>query len=139
MAECAEGIVTPVPSYYVTPVWKRVQPLIASAVERMDSGYRAIDIHNKLLTGDMQLWVIGDYQAVAVTQIAIYPQFKACIVVAMAGDGLTEWFDDIMGAIEGWAAAMGCRYVEEYGRKGWAKVGAARGYEHVYTVMRKAL
>lgn len=130
-------VVTPIPSYYITPVWPKVEAFIASAVGHVDSGYRPEDILGRLITSDMQLWVVGDYQAAAVTQISLYPQFKTCHVVALGGAGLNEWFDELMDSIEGWAADMGCKYVEEYGRKAWEKVGAARGYEHVYTVMRK--
>jgi hypothetical protein len=74
-----------------------------------------------------------------VTQIVVYPQHKVCLVVALGGEGLDEWFDELMDTIESWAAQNECRYVEEYGRKGWLKVGKKRGYGEVYTVMRKAV
>lgn len=87
----------------------------------------------------MQLWIVDDYRAACVTQIVVYPQHKACLVVALGGEGMDEWFDELMEAVETWARGMGCRYVEEYGRKGWARIGAKRGYEPVYQVLRKAV
>lgn len=131
--------ITPIPSYYVTPVWEKAEPLVRKAIDYVDSGYRSEDILKRLVTSEMQLWIVNEYEAAAVTMLSIYPQFKSCLVVALAGDNLDSWFDDLMSKIEDWADMMGCKYVEEYGRKGWQRVGAHRGYEHVWTVMRKTL
>lgn len=135
-----EGIqITPIPSYYITPVWGHVSELIQSAVEYVDSGYLADDVRKALTVSEMQLWIAGDYQAIAVTQIQIYPQHKTCLIVAMAGEGMDEWFDELLGTVEEWAGKMNCKYVEEYGRKGWRRVGESRGYDQIYTVMRKQI
>ena len=130
-------MITPIPSYYVTSIWPNAKHHIQAAIEYVDSGYTPDDILKKLIGSDMQLWIIGDYQAAAVTMLNIYPQHKSWLVVAVGGEGMDEWFDDLMETIEGWASKMGCKYVEEYGRKGWRKVGATRGYEETYVVMRK--
>ncbi len=132
-------MITPIPSYYVSVVWPRVAHLIRPAIEYVDSGFSEADILGKIIVSDMQLWVVDSYRAAAVTQIVVYPQHKTCLVVALGGEGMAEWFDELMGTIESWAAGMGCKYVEEYGRKGWEKVGAKRGYKPIYTVMRRSL
>ena len=132
-------MITPIPSYYITPVWDRVAHLIRPAIEYVDSGFSESDILQRLQVSDMQLWIVNDYQAACVTQIVVYPQHKTCLVVALGGDGMPEWFDELMQTIEDWAQQMGCRYVEEYGRKGWKRQGGKRGYQEVYTVMRKAI
>jgi hypothetical protein len=120
-------------------MWPRVVELLRPAIEYVDSGFSDVDILRRLQTSDMQLWVIGEYQAACVTQIIVYPQHKTCLVVALGGEGLEEWFDELMSTIETWAQELGCKYVEEYGRKGWARVGKRRGYAETYTVMRKAI
>jgi len=130
-------VITPIPSEYVGQVWPRVSHHVMAAVDYVDSGFNERDIVKRLLTRDMQLWVVGEYQAACVTQITIYPQHTVCMVVALGGDGLVEWFDELMGTIESWAKEQGCKYVEEFGRKGWRKVGAKRGYKETYLVMRK--
>jgi hypothetical protein len=135
--DVARVAITPIPSYYITPIWGNVSELISSAVEYVDSGYTADDVRKALTVSEMQLWIAGDYQACAVTQINRYPQHKTCLIVAMAGEGMDEWFDELLSTIEEWASKMKCKYVEEYGRKGWRKIGASRGYEQIYTVMRK--
>lgn len=132
-------MITPIPSYYVSIIWPKVVHLLRPAIEYVDSGFDEADILGKVMVSDMQLWVVGDYQAAAVTQVIVYPKHKACLVVALGGDGMSEWFDELMDTVEAWAKDMGCRYVEEYGRKGWARVGAKRGYEQIYSVMRKSI
>jgi len=120
-------------------VWPRVEHLIRPAIEYVESGFSESDIYGKILVSDMQLWVVGDYEAACVTQIVVYPQHKTCLVVALGGDGMAEWFDELMSTVESWAAETGCKFVEEYGRKGWERVGAKRGYEQIYSVLRKSL
>lgn len=120
-------------------IWPKVAHLVRPAIEYVDSGFSEDDIRNRLIVADMQLWVVGDYQAACVTQIVVYPQHKVCLVVALGGDGMDEWFGELMDQVEDWARQMGCRYVEEYGRKGWLRVGKKRGYEELYVVMRKAV
>lgn len=132
-------MITPIPSYYVSLVWPKAANHIKIAIERTDSGFSESDILTRLMVSDMQLWIVNDYQAAAVTQITVLPQFKTCTVVALGGDGLPEWFDELMQTIEDWARQMDCRYVTAYGRRGWEKVGKAREYRHEYSVMRKVL
>jgi hypothetical protein len=132
-------MITPIPSNFVSQVWPRVSHHVMAAVEYVDSGFNEQDILERLLSRDFQLWIVGQYQAACVTQITIYPQHKVCLVVALGGEGMDEWLDELMDTVEDWAAQNGCRYVEEYGRKGWLKVGKKRGYGEVYTVMRKSI
>lgn len=131
-------MITPIPSYYVGIVWDKVAHLVERAIGHVDSGFLPDDILARLVSSDMQLWVIGEYRAACITQIVVYPQHKTCLVVALGGDGLSEWFDELMDEIESWASQMGCKFVEEFGRPGWQKIGKARGYSQVYTVMRKS-
>jgi hypothetical protein len=88
--------------------------------------------------GTFQAWLVPD-SAVCLTTITRYPQYQVCTVLQMAGDGMSEWFDPLMDSIEEWARDLSCRYVEEYGRRGWERVGKARGYKHAFSVMRKML
>lgn len=73
----------------------------------------------------------------AVTQILCYPKHKTLMVVHTAGDGMNEWLDDLIAAFDQFAKGMGCKFIEEYGRKGWQKTLQKRGWSPVYTVMRK--
>jgi hypothetical protein len=129
-------LVEPIPSARVLEVWDWVEPLLERV--QVDNGFTIDDILTSLQTRDMQLWVVPN-KAACVTTVQVFPQYRSVLVARLAGDDLHEWFDDLMGVIEDWARQLGCKYVEEFGRDGWAKVGKHRGYEKVFTVMRKAL
>ena len=132
-------MITPIPANFIGQVWPKVSHHVRSAIEYVESGFNEADILRLLDSRDMQLFVIGQYEGACVTQIVVYPQHKTCLIVALGGSGLNEWFDELMDTIEPWAKDQGCKFVEEFGRKGWARVGKARGYEQIYSVMRKSV
>jgi hypothetical protein len=87
----------------------------------------------------MQLWVHP--KAVAVTQIQSLPKFKTLLLVTLGGDDMGEWIDELMALLAAYGREMGCKYAEQWGRKGWLKVSEKRGFgaELAFYVMRKAL
>ena len=115
--------------------WHWIDPLL-NRIEA-DTGLSTEDLLTRIQRGEYQLW--GVPGGVCVTSVTDLPQFRVCTVLQLAGDGLSEWFDPLMDAIEDWARQLGCKYVEEYGRKGWERIGKSRGYERAFTVMRKKL
>ena len=132
-------MITPIPSYYTTVIWPKVRQLLIPAIEGVDSGFKEEDILKRLQVANMQLWVVNEYEAAAVTQVQQYPQFKSALIVALGGENMNEWLDEFIETVEKWASEIGCAYMEEYGRKGWERVGKPRGWEPLYTVMRKAV
>ena len=132
-------VIDPIPSVEVLDHWDAVVPLLARVLERMDSGRGLEDILTALQERKMQLWSVNNWQAACVTRLGSMPQWSALTVVYLAGDGLSEWFDDLMEVLESFANDHGCKYVEVVGRKGWKKVGARRGYREAAIVMRKQL
>jgi len=123
----------------VPPVWGIASDVLSRAVDRGDFGYDLEDLLKEILSRRMQLWMVGDGQAWAITQIQVYPRFKELLVAYLAGDGLDEWFDDLMDTLEAYARSHQCRHVEVFGRRGWKKIGAQRGYREGLTVLRKKL
>lgn len=119
--------------------WEHVRPLLGKVLERVDTGDTEASLLAQILTGDMQLWNVQSWRAMVITQISVCRTHRKLMVCYMAGEGLEEWFDQCMDVLEAFAMEHGCQYVEEYGRPGWERVGKKRGYEKVYTVMRKPL
>jgi len=132
-------LIHPIQSAEALAHWHRVDKYISDAVCSVDTGYSSEDILTRIQMREMQLWVVGDYVAAAVTQIQKHPGHTTLLVVALGGSGLTDWFDELMDDLEGYARDIGCKYIEEFGRDGWEKVSKHRGYKKVYVVMRKEL
>lgn len=129
--------IEPILSHDVLEHWEAIEPKIRRVLTRVDNGYRAQDVLTFLQRMEMQLWKVNDWQAIAVTQITNLPLHNALTVVYCSGDGVHEWFDDLMDMIESFAVDNKCKYVEVHGRKGWEKVGKARGYRTEMIYIRK--
>ncbi len=113
-------------------VWRRVKPLLVKALERSNE-YSVADVLHFAHTGDWQLWYGPN--SVAFTRIANYPQHTVLIIILAAGE--LEEIMDLEPQVAEWGRDMGCKYVEIYGRRGWAR--ALPGYEEQSVILRKAL
>ena len=134
-ASNVEGVLAP----EAVEHWGVIEPMLNRILKQYDVGYTTEDVLTALQLREMQLWRIGDWDAIAVTEIYKTPQFLALMVIFMAGDGMNEWFDDVMELLEQFARAHGCKFVEARGRRGWVRVGKERGYEEMLTICRKEL
>lgn len=92
--------------------------MVRKALARGNGGFDDQDIFVALEAGDMQLWQCS--QGIVVTEIRVYPQTKACLIVLCAGADMETWIHNIR-IIEWWAKEQGCSVVEAYGRAGWRK------------------
>lgn len=116
--------------------WGSIEPHLQRVLTRIDSGHTVEDVLSKLQWQEMQLWCVNDWQAIAVTQISILPQHKVLAVVYVAGDGVDDWLPALSHTLENFAAGLGCKYVEFYGRDGWRKKAKPLGFENAFSVMR---
>lgn len=128
----------PVLSHDAIALWDWVEPLIARVIEQDDVGYSTEDILTKIQMRQMQLWVAPE-RAAMVTQVLVYPKYKTLLVVALGGDGMADWLDDVIETLDGFAKHMGCKYVEERGRSGWERTLSKYGYRKAYVVLRKTV
>ena len=117
----------------------KAERMVARILDRMDTGYEVGDVLLQLQLGRMQLWVVDNWEAVAVTEIVNFPQKKTCIVFLLSGDGMKDWFADLMATLEAYAEEKGCDDVEAHGRRGWERYGRPYGYRHAYSILRKKL
>ena len=85
----------------------------------------------------MQLWVVMEKKivAVAVTEINIHPKAKHCRIIIIAGDGMNQWFDELILTIKNWAIQNQCNRIEGVGRKGWIKQSKHLGFKESYSVV----
>lgn len=124
----------------VMSVWDKVEPLLRRVV-KPESGYNLDQVLMKLQLAHWQLWVIGDFQAVAITEIQLRPLHKVLWCEFVVGDDVDDWLDDWEKVMSEYAKGMGCAAVEWSGRRGWAKF--QQKYRNVYkavmTTYRKEL
>ncbi|QOG22041.1 hypothetical protein [Bradyrhizobium sp. SEMIA] len=123
---------------YVREIWPLVAPLILRAIVRTGlSAFAAIE--RDILDGTSLLWVAwsgSTIEAVASTSLEQTEAGKVCVITACAGVGIARWLS-LIGGIEAYAEAEGCRCVRIFGRKGWARV--LEGYEETHAIIDKRL
>lgn len=104
-------------------IWPHVRELIRAAMQRGDlASFRPVEA--SVLAGDALLWLAWDGEridAAAVTELHESEWRRACVVVACAGLGMSDWLP-LLGGIEAYAKAAGCSAMRIMGRKGWARV-----------------
>ncbi len=132
------GCVKAIPANEAVHVWDEARQHLSKALNRIDTGYSDEDLLTAIQMRDMQLWMVPG-QAAAVTQIQIFPQFKTLVILYLGGEQMSEWIEELMDTFEEYGRFMGCKYAEQYGRKGWERVARDRGAKTAFTVVRKAL
>lgn len=120
--------------------WPHVTDHLQKAIDRADGKWNLEGIYQKLLTKDMQLWVIVSDKILAAgtTQVCVYPLKKVLIVSFLGGESFDLWKDKIH-MIEQVGREWGCDDIEIQGRKGWERAMKEFDYEPTYYVIRKHL
>ncbi len=122
----------------VDEFWPHAGPLLQAACHR--TGLNAFaDIEADILSGRSLLWMAWNGRAIeaAAATILIRSEIgKVCIITACGGSDMKGWLP-LIGQIEIYARAEGCRRVRIFGRKGWLRVLA--GFEEEHIIMDKDL
>ena len=117
----------------IDSIWPKAKPLIKKALD-MGSNYSLDEVYMGLCRSDMQLWMWG-HDAALVTSIQNSKGKCYCLLLALGGKALSEWFQ-YFPLVENWARDEGAEEMRIYGRRGWAKV---TGYDIDYTAMSRKL
>lgn len=129
-----------VPAEGVMLVWDRVEPLLRRVLKPV-TGVTTDAVLTELQLAKMQLWVIGDFEAVAITSVNVRPLHKVLWVQYVAGDNMKNWLDDFIQVVESFAEHNDCVAVEFSGRQGWLRHLARdhAEYKPILTTMRREL
>jgi hypothetical protein len=133
---------TTVQSYRIKAEWPKLLPFIRKALSVDTGRYTEASIFDALLERQMQLWAAIDPEdgrrllAICITEIRNYPGKKVGTVFLCAGAGMAGWLP-YLADIEAWFRVKGCREVDIYGRKGWAKM--LPDYTFARVLLRKEL
>jgi hypothetical protein len=116
----------------VDMVWPVVSPIVAMSQRRVANDTGLDDIHDGLISGGQQLWLVtvGDkLTAVIVTMIIQHPRRKILHLSHIAGMHMKSWVREALDVMRDVAAQTGCAAIEANGRLGWAKHAAKLGFE----------
>jgi hypothetical protein len=120
-------------------VWHKCVPLLRRVV-KPHTGYDLDSLLTSLQLAQKQLWVIGDFQAVCVTEIQLRPAASVMWCQFIVGDDVKDWIDDWEKVIAEFGRAHDCVAVEFCGRPGWkAFQEKFKQYKPVLVTYRKEI
>lgn len=102
--------------------------------------YTVDSLHNRILAGDIQVWVVGkeDIRQVVFTQIANYPATRILEIIWGAGTGFIEEAIPALDAtLERFAALQECDEIAIIGRRGWVKPLRKLGFSETSVVLSR--
>lgn len=108
--------------------WPKIEPLLKKALDATEPGFSVDDVFPILVNDGAQLWKMGQWRGLCVTQVTDLPQYRMLCVLYLAGEGMREWLPVLVEKLREFAQANGCRYAEIYGRKGWERVLGGRAF-----------
>ena len=112
-------------------VQARVRPFLEDFAAHDMDGRTADEFEAAIAERAQQLWVINDFQAVALTQVT----GGAVRITQCAGERRLEWQDALDDTIREWGRRLGKEWVVITGRPGWSKAAKARGYREIHREM----
>jgi hypothetical protein len=130
-----------IPPEQVDAIWPKIEHLVVNSASRTRGKYAVADIMAAILAGHAQLWVWDSPTALAVliTEIAVYPQNRVCIISTGVGDNADEWWDRSLARIEDFARFAGCTDMLIQCRPGWVRRLLEAGYSKTHIEMEKRL
>ena len=113
-----------IPSKEIDSVWKEVEPLLKRVIERGQKDELPIDVYQKLIERDAQLWVWkvdGRITSLCVTVICNYPRRRVCQIPYIVGMDAKSWLH-YESVIVAYAQERGCTQLEGFCRLGWTRI-----------------
>lgn len=123
-----------VPSTEVMKVWPRIERWVEKSCSRGGGKFLPSDIRQAIAERDMQLWIAGDIEAFAVTEIIKYPR-KKLLRINMGGGNYKKYFPEFIRTVTAWSASQGCDGGEAVTREGYLKLFKAQGWKKTQIYM----
>lgn len=107
-------------------IWPMVVPFLESALKRWLPVYFPEDLLDGVRNGVMQLWIITDDEkeilyGAGLTEIRPYPRAKILNLFLLGAKNMDKWKQQLSAAVEMFAKAEGCDFLQIIGRKGWER------------------
>lgn len=119
------------------PPLREYRSQIEAALAYADDSHDFEDVAASVASGNMQYW--PGVRSVIVTEIIVYPRYKA-LNFFLAGGDLAE-LEFMYPRVEAWGRMMGCDRAVLTGRKGWERSFLTRreGWHPTLAVFEKPL
>ena len=123
----------------VVSMWTTLSFYLRRAITTGQGESTLTDYLRECLTNKAQCWVVTKAETivgVGLTEILQYSQHKTLHIIAFSGDNFDEQAQVFPTIVE-YARYNQCKSIEQWGRKGWAKVLPTYlpEFKEVYTVM----
>jgi len=128
----------------VSEHWSVINGFLSKAIDYGQGESTTTDYLRKVLNNQAHCWAVIDEErnivGAGLTQFINYAQHTTLHVISFSGDDF-ENQSKVFETVEQFARDAGCKSIEQWGRKGWAKLlpKYVPGFKEVYTVMRKDL
>ncbi len=125
----------------IPQIWPYILPLIEKGVRRSFGKTSSETYYQKLLKGDMQLWVYKpelQVEMITITALIDYPEKRSCHIALVSGQMRKNWMA-YTKTIEQWAISKGCQSIEAQARKGWMKEKKLKDWQLTQVILEKKL
>jgi hypothetical protein len=113
-----------IPAHAFPSAWPAIEPLIPSIVERSAGRVSAMTLIRDVAEGRKHVWTVWDgneVRALVGADVGFASTgLKICTINFAAGRDSHEWIH-LLSEIEDWAVLIGCKKMEMWARKGWAR------------------
>ena len=116
-----------IPASDYPAVEAKVWPFLARIQRHDKDGITAQDYHQMIVNRERQLWVLGDWEAIALTLITP----EAVRLEWVVGKNRHKWQDVLDDELRKWGKALGKKRLLVMARPGWAKLAKERGYREM--------
>lgn len=123
--------------------WPMVGAWIQSALDHGGCDVIGLDaVKSAVARQQMQLWLILDglnLKAAVVTEVVAHPLASTLTVIACGGTDMHLWLSPLVDTLSAFGQAMGCKFLDCHGRKGWGRDLERLGWKHAHTTWAKEI
>lgn len=127
--------VLPVEPENVGVITNIMRGTIEKLLKRGSHGFHPIGVVDRVMKEEAVMWVIADDakpMGIAFTHIERWVEGNVLRILAVAGDGMSEWLEIFTNAMKDHGRENQCFQMVTEGRKGWAKALGLKPVRQVY-------
>lgn len=127
--------VLPVSPEDIFAITQIMNDVIEKLLKRGSHGFHPLGVIDRAMKKEVVVWVIADDDSpkgIAFTHIERWVEGNVLRILAVAGDGMSEWLDTFTQAMKDHGKENECFQMVTEGRKGWGKALGLKPVRQVY-------